>query len=413
MDFPEEENVLKFPNGFRSALHGKTDSTETAFGTPRDPSDKNNNKCLNSTILEIPSPREEGLKYDSRHLKHLEYRLVFWQEHGCDKLVEKFRLEKKELVKSGMSHLSYSLENCIERAEKGFFVFKYNFNRPNKHVVKFRVFDYFVELAQNGKRTKRMPIKSFHGIIYGAISSTFKNFKRQVDRREGKVHKFCHCFSIVTEFRTYDFATIKDSDRLDLSITLSYYISLNSQVPTSIPFTKSSIYVGYLTLKTINYKIRSAARKKYMSTVELFMVMNNQLAIIITLKELDRVEEMEKIKRLLDLHFSGLSKFVRFIVRSVLPFIKYFDEEDNNHNYFRINILLGKRLNFLKSQIDKSSTHLVLAPKYGKSYAYLVPSSKSVFQTNRNEDPAFDLIRQRTSKATRVPRSTTIQDGLF
>jgi hypothetical protein len=125
-------------------------------------------------------------------------------------------------------------------------------------------------------------------------------------------------------------------------------------------------------------------------------------------------EKMEQVQVMLDLHFSGLSKFVRFIIRSVLPFIQYFDEEEDNQNYFRINILLGKRLNFIKSQIDKSSNEMIIVPKYSKAYAYLVPSSKSVFQSNRNEDPAFELLRQRDSKNTHAgTHHPTAKDGLF
>ncbi|OMJ78330.1 hypothetical protein SteCoe_21885 [Stentor coeruleus] len=408
MNIPEEGDVLKFPKGFKKTLQKKTSSTEDfcipTCETFRENIERNSIKFQNSSYLDLQNPIDESKKYDTYHLKHIEYRDVFWQEYNCDKLVAKFSLEHKELLKTNASHLSYSLENCRERTEKGFFLFKYNFNNPSRSVVKFRLLEGFIEYFLNNKKRKRIPICLLHGIIYGALSSTFKNFKRKVDRKEGKIHKFCHCFSIVTEFRTYDFATVKDTDRMDICISLSYLITLNSQTPTSMPFDKR-----YLTLKTINYKIRSAARKKYMSSVELFM-----LAIILTFKEMGRQEEMEQVKGMLDLHFSGLSKFSRFIVRSVLPFIQYFDEEDDNKNYFRINILLGKRLNYIKNQIDKNTNNLVLVPKYSKAYAYLVPSSKSVFQSNRHEDPAFELLRQRVSKNTHaVSHHPTAIDGLF
>lgn len=245
MNIPEEEDVLKFPKGFRKILQEKTSSTEDFFiptcETFRENIKKNSIKLQNSSYIEFPSPRDESKIYDIHHLKHIDYRDVFWQEYNCDKLVAKFSLEHKELLKTNTSNLSYSLENCRGRTEKGFFLFKYNFNSPSRSVVKFRLLEGFFEYFLNNKKRKRIPICLLHGIIYGAVSSTFKNFKRKVDHKEGKIHKFCHCFSIVTEFRTYDFATVKDSDRMDICIILSYLITLNSQTPTSMPFDKSKI----------------------------------------------------------------------------------------------------------------------------------------------------------------------------
>ena len=100
---------------------------------------------------------------------------------------------------------------------------------------------------------------------------------------------------------------------------------------------------------------------------------------------------------MLDQHFTGPAKFTRFVVRSLLPYIKYYDEVENN-NYFRINILLGKRLSYLKSRLDHNPSNYSLAPRYSKAFAYLVPSSKSIFQNNRNEDPALELMRHKVRR---------------
>ena len=118
---------------------------------------------------------------------------------------------------------------------------------------------------------------------------------------------------------------------------------------------------------------------------------------MVTLKQAQDYRGYQNVKELLDMHFSGISRFTRFIMKSVVPFIRYYGNADH-HNYFRVNILLGKRLRFLKARIDKPQFGQGMVPKISKSYAYLVPSSKSVFQSNRTEDPAFDLLRQRIAK---------------
>ena len=117
---------------------------------------------------------------------------------------------------------------------------------------------------------------------------------------------------------------------------------------------------------------------------------------------------------MLDLHLTGLSKFARFVMKSVLPFILYYND-NYDKNYFRVKILLGKRLDFLRSRIDHSNLCAGIVPTYSRAYAYLVPSSKSVFQTNRNEDPAFDLLRKKSGKFVRqkTSKNSSIIDSYY
>jgi hypothetical protein len=123
--------------------------------------------------------------------------------------------------------------------------------------------------------------------------------------------------------------------------------------------------------------------------------------MIITLKAQGNIQGIEKLKKILNIRFSGLARFSRFILRSLLPFIRYY-EKTYDKNYFRINILLGKKIKFLKSNIHKLSGEHEVVPKYTKAFAYLVPSSKSVFQTTRNEDPALELMRQRSHRYNKL-----------
>jgi hypothetical protein len=177
--------------------------------------------------------------HDTKALKNLEYSKIFITDYNSNKLIAKFELEKKELIKSKSIEISYSLEDCRQRSAIGYYLFKYNFKSPSRSVVGLLITDDFVKLRRNEKIIKRIKFKSFHGILLGAVSSSFRNFKKSIEKVSGKLHKFYQCFSLVTEFRTYDFATTRDSDRIDILIYLSYMIALNSKCPTSIPFTKS------------------------------------------------------------------------------------------------------------------------------------------------------------------------------
>ena len=141
------------------------------------------------------------------------------------------------------------------------------------------------------------------------------------------------------------------------------------------------------------------------------MVSDMQLSILITLMDKSDFEGYYTIKDMLDLHFSGASKFARFISHSVIPYISYY-EDGGNKNYFRVNILLGKRLRFLKSKFDSENLGQGIVPNYSKTFAYLVPSSKSVFQANRNEDPAFDTLRARANKNNNLTQKKFAEDTI-
>ena len=279
MEFPSESAIPQFPDGFEicnnyekilEESRNNNSISEDAMSV-ENLKQKKVNISLMSSRKGTMSEADFEMNFDLEDLKCTEYISIFFHDQNSRKLIAKFEQEKKELVPSASVPISHSTGDCRERVEKGYYLFKYNFNNPVRSIVFFKVNGLFIELHKNDRVT-RIHVKTLHGVLFGAVASTFRNFKKIIDQKSGKLHKFYQCFSLVTEFRTYDFATLNDSERMDIYIYVSLLISLNSSSPTSMPFTKSSLYLGYIVLKTINYKIRSAAHKRYMSVVELFMV---------------------------------------------------------------------------------------------------------------------------------------------
>ena len=220
MDFPIEEEIPLFPSGFNETLNTqnlvKADQMRL-FENEGSLLSEKRISGLNQT--NYSSVRNEET-FDSHTLKNINYHDLFVLEKNSTKLIAKFDLEKKELLKGSNGEISYSLEECKIRAQKGYYIFKYSFNMPKRSVISIKISDYYIEL-NSGKTIKKIRINSLHGILFGAVSTTFSNFKKIIEQRESKIHKFYHCFSLVSEFRTYDFGTVKENDKLDICVCLS------------------------------------------------------------------------------------------------------------------------------------------------------------------------------------------------
>lgn len=243
MEFPIEKDVPLFPLGFKNSLNEteiKSESDQNSFhNTRRALSEDQSNPDNQSSFIDIKLQRDSTS--EKKALKQVDYVKIFSSQHNSEKLISKFQLEKKELTISTSPLVSHTIADCKTRLFRGYYLFKYNFNTPQRQIVNFKVTDTHIEL-RHSKKIRRVLINAMHGVLFGAVSSTFRNFKKIIDRKSGKLHKFYHCFSLVTEFRTYDFATLKDNERMDMYIFMSLLISLNSNSPTSIPFSKRKYY---------------------------------------------------------------------------------------------------------------------------------------------------------------------------
>ena len=76
----------------------------------------------------------------------------------------------------------------------------------------------------------RIGFPDIYGLTLGASSSTFKLYKKQIDYKFGKIHTQEDRFSVISEFRSYDFATISALVKYDICLSLSWLCSLNNSL---------------------------------------------------------------------------------------------------------------------------------------------------------------------------------------
>ena len=113
-----------------------------------------------------------------------------------------------------------------------------------------------------------------YGLTLGGISSTFKLHKHLIDYKLGKLHTQEDCFSVISEFRSYDFATTSSLAKYDICLSLSWLCSLNNSLQSNVPFNKCKKYTDYIAFKSVIEKLKREAKIRFISVVELFLVKN-------------------------------------------------------------------------------------------------------------------------------------------
>jgi hypothetical protein len=335
---------------------------------------------------------------DSRPYDKEQYDSILLNARSSRSLCEKFDSEPSGLLKSDAVDYNFSLDDILNRMVKGHKVYKYNYNTPTRKIVTIKVNSNIVEIYKNEHRKNRIGFSDVYGISLGPCSSTFKMFKSHVDHKHGKIHEPEDCFSVISEFRSFDFGTTSSLAKYDICLSLSWLCSLNNRIQSNVPFTKCKNILDYLSYFNINQKLKKEAEARFLSVTELFLVLYIQLGIYKTLKQMENTAGMNRIVLILNKRFSFDGKLYRFIKLVVMPLVqgdKYIKKEVKDK--IRVNLLIGNKIKKLSQIIgreEQKEDKLIYKTKKTVLDSMTIPSCSSLFKKKKYYDPFLAVLRK-------------------
>ncbi|OMJ79735.1 hypothetical protein SteCoe_20162 [Stentor coeruleus] len=360
---------------------------------PNDPDRINDfKKALEDFVIDDDSDMIGDLSQivpDSRPYNKDLYDSILLNARSSRALCQKFDSEICGLIKSDAQDQDFSLTAILGRMKTGHKVYKYNYNTPSRKIVTVKITQGIVEIYTSDTRKNRVGFADVYGITLGASSSTFKMYKGQIDYKYGKLHTQEDCFSVINEFRSYDFGTTSSLARYDICLSLSWLCSLNNSLQSNVPFTKY-----FLSFKNVSEKLKREASIRLISFHELFL-----LAIYKTLKQMENNTGMNKVIAILNKRFSfsgKLYRFIRFIVMPLISADSYTRKELKDK--IRVNLLVGNKLKVLLAIMNRLETEddkLKAKTKKTILESMIVPSCKSIFKKSMTSDPFLAVLRQK------------------
>ena len=158
---------------------------------------------------------------DSRPYNKEKYDSILLNARSSRAICQKFESDPCGLLKSDAQDRDFSLESILIRMKSGHKVYKYNYNSATRKIITIKVNLDIIEIYKSETKKTRVSFFDIFGVTIGAISSTFKMNKAQIDYKFGKLHNPEDCFSIINEFRSYDFGTTSALAKYDICISLS------------------------------------------------------------------------------------------------------------------------------------------------------------------------------------------------
>lgn len=304
-------------------------------------------------------------KEDVRNLELLSYKNVLLRFGGAPLLIEKFSEGIRQITHEITSHIPNDLQSMLNRVKEGYSGWKYSYFTAS---LKYRIFKLeATKLSWKSKRkNSSVFLENCIGIILGTESSTFRLFceaaKKSLDFKEEL------CFSVLTKTRTIDLYIEGKQAFIDFVVSLSWIISINSTSPRIFPLTRGQIIVFQ-----IRKKLNVMAKERFLSIVELFIVMYMQLALIKTCKDLLMFEEQKQLEKFIEKRFTARSIVYRLInIKS--DFSKNFDNY-NGESYkrykekARISALVRKKFQYCVGQLNQGNAQRHLG-QYSKMKGY-------------------------------------------
>jgi hypothetical protein len=132
--------------------------------------------------------------------------------------------------------------------KEGHKVYKYNYNTASRKIVTIKILNGIVEIYTSESRKNRIGFADVYGVTLGAVSSTFRMYKPEIDYKLGQLHAPEDCFSVINEFRSYDFATTSSLAKYDVCLSLSWLCSLNNSLQSNVPFTKCKKNLDFMSI---------------------------------------------------------------------------------------------------------------------------------------------------------------------
>jgi hypothetical protein len=210
---------------------------------------------------------------DSRPYDKTKYDSILLNARSSRAICQKFESEPSGLQKSDAQENQFDLESILKRIAEGHKIYKYSYNVSNRKIVTIKIVNGIVEIFQSETNKNRIGFADVLGVTLGAVSSTFRMYKFDLDKKLGLLHSSEDCFSIINEFRSYDFGTTSATAKYDICLSLSWLCSLNNSLQSCVPFTKCNIHKDFLSFKNIRDKLNRDSLNRKISVVELFLVL--------------------------------------------------------------------------------------------------------------------------------------------
>lgn len=209
---------------------------------------------------------------DSRPYNKDQYSSILLNARSSRAICQRFDTEPSGLNKSDAQGLVFTLEHILNRMKEGHKVYKYNYNTASRKIVTIKICNGIVEIYTSESRKNRIGFADVYGVTLGAVSSTFRMYKGEIDYKQGQLHSPEDCFSVINEFRSYDFATTSSLAKYDICLSLSWLCSLNNSLQSNVPFTKCKKKLDFMSFKNISDKLKRESQVRLISVVELFLV---------------------------------------------------------------------------------------------------------------------------------------------
>lgn len=195
------------------------------------------------------------------------YKMILLKDVSADRMIQKFMQEPTKLRENRLEASDFSIQACFTRlASTGYRAMLINYMNFEVEEVTIKVNHLELEIY-HGTRGSSVSFDNLSGVIIGDLSSTFQEYKNL----GGDLRKYSiqptDCLTILSEFRSFDIATIDDQAKYDIYLVCSWKISANADKGSVIPLTH-----GKMATAKIKMKLQALAKSKFLFLNELFLL---------------------------------------------------------------------------------------------------------------------------------------------
>ena len=333
------------------------------------------------------------------------YEDLFLNQKNSNRLVDHYFTEKCVLQRSDAKKYDFSIKSVLLRLKSGYKLTKYSYSETQTSSIFLKIENSQLFMKSRSKCKTCLPFDCIYGVVTGCETMTFKLFKPKIDKITAAIHKSYDCFSIITDLKSYDLATLSDLARQDICIGVSWLSYNYGKIHACIPYSKSKYYAGTLTLTIASLKLHEFAKERYMSIVELFL-----LAICKTLKEMGK--RYKKVLEVLEKRYSHEGKIYRFIMKSIVLPAREYNGKSVIKTNVRVSLLANKPLAYNEKKLPDCSeiAREKKIPQYYKQIyiPFFVPSTMSAYE---KPQLVSDLEKsEQFSRGSTLKLTSTIQN---
>lgn len=195
------------------------------------------------------------------------YKYILIHETNSDRLLDCFMDESFKLRISDAAKSDFDMKSSFLRMIKGYTIIMFAYEDGTPYRAQISADKHGVILKQPGMLERRIHYHSFSGMLFGAKSATFNIMRESKHTLSEYGLEETDCFSLLSDLRSFDFATHSDTIKYDVQQVFLFYHNSVSHNPSSLSMNKSQL--TYLKVKT---KLKEMAEERFLSLKELLLV---------------------------------------------------------------------------------------------------------------------------------------------